>query len=114
LSGIDVARKILILIREAVMKWKEDIENESFLPAACMETTNNADFFKSIVEHATHFEAILAEVIKESRLKFVAQFENGKKRWFTIHPKDHPFITWKEKTISYCSLRIVMSINLYY
>jgi aspartokinase/homoserine dehydrogenase 1 len=42
----------------------EDIENESFLPA-CMETTNNADFFKSIVEHATHFEAILAEANKK-------------------------------------------------
>jgi aspartokinase/homoserine dehydrogenase 1 len=54
-----------------------EVENESFLPAACMETTNNADFFKSIVEHATHFEAILAEANK-SRLKFVAQFENGK------------------------------------
>jgi aspartokinase/homoserine dehydrogenase 1 len=54
-----------------------EVENESFLPAACMETTNNADFFKSIVEHATHFEAILAEANK-SRLKFVAQFENAK------------------------------------
>jgi aspartokinase/homoserine dehydrogenase 1 len=61
-----------------------------------------------------HFEAILAEANKKkSRLKFVAQFENGNQRWFTIHPKDHPFITWKEKTISYCSLRTVMSINLY-
>jgi aspartokinase/homoserine dehydrogenase 1 len=55
----------------------EDIENESFLPAACMETTNSW-LFKSIVEHATHFEAILKANKKESRLKFVAQFENGK------------------------------------
>jgi aspartokinase/homoserine dehydrogenase 1 len=44
LSGIDVARKILILIRESYEMEIEDIENESFLPAACMETTNNADF----------------------------------------------------------------------
>jgi aspartokinase/homoserine dehydrogenase 1 len=43
LSGIDVARKILILISGYEMEI-EDIENESFLPAACMETTNNADF----------------------------------------------------------------------
>jgi aspartokinase/homoserine dehydrogenase 1 len=65
LSGIDVARKILILIRESGYEMEiEDIENESFLPC-CMETTNNTDFFKSIVEHATHFEAILAEANKK-------------------------------------------------
>jgi aspartokinase/homoserine dehydrogenase 1 len=56
---------------------------------------------------------ILAEANKkESRLKFVAQFENGKASvGLQFIPKDHPFITWKEKTISYCSLRTVMSIN---
>jgi aspartokinase/homoserine dehydrogenase 1 len=35
LSGIDVARKILILIRSGYEMEIEDIENESFLPAAC-------------------------------------------------------------------------------
>jgi aspartokinase/homoserine dehydrogenase 1 len=69
LSGIDVARKIY-LIRESGYEMEiEDIENESFLPAACMETTNNADFFKSIVEHATHFEAILAEAKKRKQIE---------------------------------------------
>jgi aspartokinase/homoserine dehydrogenase 1 len=33
-------------------------------------------------------------------LKFVAQFENGKASvGLQFIPKDHPFITWKEKTI---------------
>jgi aspartokinase/homoserine dehydrogenase 1 len=35
---------------------------------------------------------------KESRLKFVAQFENGKsQRWFTIHPKRPSFYNLEGK-----------------
>ncbi|HMK07228.1 MAG TPA: bifunctional aspartate kinase/homoserine dehydrogenase I, partial [Flavobacterium sp.] len=62
LSGVDVARKILILIRESGYQMEiEDIENSSFLPAECMNTTNNEDFFKSLLTHSAHFEKLLAE-----------------------------------------------------
>lgn len=100
LSGIDVARKILILIRESGYQMEiEDIENESFLPAACMETTNNEDFFKSLISHANHFESILTEANqKDSRLKFVAQFENGKASvGLQFIPKEHPFYNLEGK-----------------
>ncbi|WP_278035799.1 bifunctional aspartate kinase/homoserine dehydrogenase I [Flavobacterium nitratireducens] len=100
LSGIDVARKILILIRESGYKMEiEDIENQSFLPAACMATTNNEDFFKSLIEYNSHFEGILAEAkAKDSRLKFVAQFENGKASvGLQFIPKDHPFYNLEGK-----------------
>nr|WP_288834227.1 bifunctional aspartate kinase/homoserine dehydrogenase I [uncultured Flavobacterium sp.] len=100
LSGIDVARKILILIRESGYKMEiEDIENQSFLPAACMATTNNEDFFKSLIEYNSHFEGILAEAKqKDSRLKFVAQFENGKASvGLQFIPKDHPFYNLEGK-----------------
>ncbi|UQD57296.1 bifunctional aspartate kinase/homoserine dehydrogenase I [Flavobacterium sp. K5-23] len=100
LSGIDVARKILILIRESGYKMEiEEIENKSFLPVECMETTNNEDFFKSLIDYAGHFEAILAEANeKESRLKFVAQFENGKASvGLQFIPKDHPFYNLEGK-----------------
>jgi len=100
LSGIDVARKILILIRESGYQMEiEDIENQSFLPKECMETTNNEAFFASLIEHANHFESILAEANqKESRLKFVAQFENGKASvGLQFIPKDHPFYNLEGK-----------------
>ncbi|NRS89794.1 aspartokinase/homoserine dehydrogenase 1 [Flavobacterium sp. 7E] len=100
LSGIDVARKILILIRESGYQMEiEDIENESFLPAECMATTNNDDFFKSLTQYASHFEGILAEAnAKESRLKFVAQFEDGKASvGLQFIPKDHPFYNLEGK-----------------
>jgi bifunctional aspartokinase / homoserine dehydrogenase 1 len=100
LSGVDVARKILILIRESGYKMEiEDIENNSFLPKECMETTNNEDFFKSLIKHSSHFENLLAEAKdKDSRLKFVASFDNGKASvGLQFIPKESPFYNLEGK-----------------
>jgi aspartokinase/homoserine dehydrogenase 1 len=100
LSGVDVARKILILIRESGYEMEmEDIQNNSFLPAECMNTTNNEDFFKSLVTHAPHFDKLLAEAKqKNSRLKFVASFENGKASvGLQFIPSDSPFYNLEGK-----------------
>ncbi len=100
LSGIDVARKILILIRESGYKMEiDEIVNESFMPAECLDTTNNEAFFKSLIEHAAHFETIYKEALsKDSRLKYVAQFENGKANvGLRFIPKDHPFYNLEGK-----------------
>ncbi len=100
LSGIDVARKILILIRESGYKMDiEDIENISFLPKECMDTANNEEFFASLIKYASHFEGLLAEAKqKNSRLKFVAQFENGKANvGLQFIPTDHPFYNLEGK-----------------
>jgi hypothetical protein len=57
------------------MKWKlKTLKTTFFLLPVWKQQTMLT--FKS-VEHATHFEAILAEANK-SRLKFVAQFEMAK------------------------------------
>lgn len=100
LSGVDVARKILILIRESgyAMEMK-DIVNNSFLPAECMNTTNNEDFFKSLTANAAHFDNLLAEAKqKNSRLKFVASFENGNASvGLQFIPSDSPFYNLEGK-----------------
>jgi len=100
LSGVDVARKILILIRESGYQMEiEDIENKCFLPKECMDTTNNEDFFKSLVKHSTHFEQLLAEAkAKDCRIKFVAEFDNGKASvGLQFVAKDHPFYNLEGK-----------------
>ncbi|PWA04353.1 bifunctional aspartate kinase/homoserine dehydrogenase I [Flavobacterium psychrotolerans] len=100
LSGVDVARKILILIRESGYKMEiEDIANRSFLPAACLATTNNEEFFKSLITHAPHFENLLKEAkAKNCRLKYVATFENGKASvGLEFIPKESPFYNLEGK-----------------
>jgi aspartokinase/homoserine dehydrogenase 1 len=100
LSGVDVARKILILIRESGYEMEiEDIENKCFLPEDCMKTTNNDDFFKSLLTHSSHFEKLLAEAkSKGSRIKFVAKFDNGKASvGLQFIPKESPFYNLEGK-----------------
>ena len=100
LSGIDVARKILILIRESGYQMEIDtIINESFMPAECLATTSNDAFFESLLQHKTHFEDLYAKAIaQESRLKYVAQFENGKASvGLQFIPKSHPFYNLEGK-----------------
>ncbi|MES2591893.1 MAG: bifunctional aspartate kinase/homoserine dehydrogenase I [Bacteroidota bacterium] len=79
LSGKDVMRKILILSREAgyIMEM-HDIQNNSFLPASCMEGSVD-DFYKELKKHEEHFKSLYKEAAdKECKLKFVAKLENGK------------------------------------
>ena len=80
LSGVDVARKILILARESGMNIElEEIENESFLPEACLATKDNKSFFDSLIKHSMHFDKMLEDAMnKDSKMKYVAQLENGK------------------------------------
>ena len=79
LSGVDVARKILILARESGLSIElEDIENNPFLPEACLNTSDNDTFFASLETHKAHFNGLLAKAKENNaRLKYVAQLENG-------------------------------------
>ena len=100
LSGIDVKRKLVILIRESGYEMEiDDIENRSFLPQESLDTTSVDDFFASLKTHAAHFNDLYKKASAEgARLKFVASFENGKAN-VGLHfiPQGHPFYNLEGK-----------------
>jgi aspartokinase/homoserine dehydrogenase 1 len=79
LAGTDVARKILILAREAgyALEFNE-IENESFLPEECMKG-NVEDFYKALFKYESHFKNVLEKAKNDGKiLKYVAEFKERK------------------------------------
>ncbi|MBU2945252.1 bifunctional aspartate kinase/homoserine dehydrogenase I [Zobellia uliginosa] len=94
LSGVDVMRKILILARESGNQLEiTDIENKSFLPQESLDTDNNNDFFASLIKHEDDFQAMYKKANDaNSKLKYVAQFEDGKASvGLQAIPKGHDF-----------------------
>lgn len=94
LSGIDVMRKILILARESGNQLEiEDIENKPFLPKESLDTDNNDDFFASLKKHEDDFQKLYtAATESNSKLKYVAQYEDGKASvGLQQIPKGHDF-----------------------
>ncbi|MDG1778627.1 MAG: bifunctional aspartate kinase/homoserine dehydrogenase I [Flavobacteriaceae bacterium] len=100
LSGIDVARKLLILIRESGESIEiEDIKNDSFLPKGALEAKNVAAFYELIKTKDSAFKALLnAAETKNARLKYVATYKDGLASvGLKEIPEDHPFYNLEGK-----------------
>lgn len=78
LSGIDVARKILILARESGYQIEmDDVKINRFLPDSLFEGSLN-DFWNSVSTLDAKFENERQRLITENKKwRFVAKFENG-------------------------------------
>ncbi|MGD9588612.1 MAG: bifunctional aspartate kinase/homoserine dehydrogenase I [Pyrinomonadaceae bacterium] len=79
LSGTDVARKILILAREAGFRLEmADVENIPFLPASCFEGSVE-DFYAELAKNEEHFRQQLDKASSiGKKLKYIASLVDGK------------------------------------
>ncbi len=80
LNGSDVARKILILAREAGYRMEfEDVEIQGFIPENCMQAESVEAFFVELEKADSHFEILAKKAQNESqKFRYIAKFENGK------------------------------------
>ncbi|GAB2992055.1 bifunctional aspartate kinase/homoserine dehydrogenase I [uncultured Cyclobacterium sp.] len=94
LSGMDVARKILILGREAEQDLHfSDVSIQSMVPEDCQEIESVEEFLDKLKAHDPHFSSLVAEAReKEETLRFMAVLENGKAEvGLKSVDKKHPF-----------------------
>ena len=80
LSGVDVARKILILARESGIEMNlEDIDNTSFLSASGLKSDTVEDFYNTLIADEAHYQSLYASAkANHCQLKYVAKLDNGK------------------------------------
>ncbi len=100
LSGVDVARKLLILARESGEMLEMDaIENDPFLPKECMEAASVELFYETLKTNEAVFQKLfsLAES-NQCKLKYVAAFKDGKSKvGLQEIPAGHPFYNLEGK-----------------
>ncbi len=96
LSGADVARKILILAREAgYVLEPEDVQIKSFLPQACLDASTIEQFWNCLRDNDDYFDQLISKAAEEGKvLRMVASLEQGEAS-LAVQPlgPEHPFYT---------------------
>ncbi len=98
LNGMDVARKVLILGREAGIDLElSDIEVTGLAPKDCLEAPSVEEFFKRLSAHDPGFERQRVEADKKNeKLRYMAVLSDGKARLSLASvSSDHPFYSLK-------------------
>lgn len=110
LNGMDVARKILILSREAGYELEpSDVKIENILPQACIDAKTVDSFFEELTKADDVFKKMILDAkAANQKLRFIACMENGKT---TVGLKavdaNHPFysMSGSDNMISYTTRR---------
>src|SRR5690606_37034655 len=79
LNGMDVARKILILAREAGWELEPShIRVENLVPESCRGDMSVSEFLDCLAEHDDHFDAMRLEAEREGKkLRYMAVLRDG-------------------------------------
>lgn len=110
LSGRDVARKILILAREAGLALEpEAVEFENLVPVSCLKAATADEFLIQLEKEDHQFEAKLKDAAElGGKLCYVATLENGSAKVRLIKlGKEHPFfsLSGSDNIISFTTTR---------
>ena len=100
LSGVDVARKLLILARESGRSLEiEDITNINFLPEEALKSNTIDTFYDVLKQNEAVFQALLSKAsVNGCKLKYVATYSNGKAQvGLEEIPEEHPFYNLEGK-----------------
>ncbi|GAA4433661.1 bifunctional aspartate kinase/homoserine dehydrogenase I [Ravibacter arvi] len=110
LSGLDVARKILILAREVGVPLEpEAIKIAPLLPDNCLQAPSVDEFFRQLEISDDYFANLLADAAKsDGRLRYIASLENGNASvQLRVVDRQHPFynLSGSDNIISFTTER---------